>query len=428
MLTKKRHTPLRASLAVCMPVAGLFCAGVAHADAAPGAQRQITPAGTIITPSSSQPKPAGIAHTNIKIFLPRGRHARDAAPGGKFETPASLACVYGLTARVIGCNPETLTTVATTGAKLIALVDAYDDPTAANDLGVYSRQFGLPAITADNFQVVYGGKKKPAQDASGGWELEESLDIEMAHALAPNAKIVLVEAESSSIRDLLAAEKVATELVEAAGGGEVSNSWGGAEGKGEKVFEKYFAGTNVVYFASSGDSPGPAFPSVLPNVVAVGGTTLNRTPSGTLKSQTTWSTNGGGRSAYIATPHYQSAVTTIVGTQRGAPDLAAVGNPASGPWVYDTTPYSENGTPTVLDWLVIGGTSVASPAVAAMVNSAASFRASSTAELTALYAELGKKKAFTYVTGSCVNASGGQALAGYNLCAGIGAPVGPAGL
>lgn len=187
--------------------------------AAPDAQkiypeiRQVVPEGTIITPSSSQihAEDAGLrAHTNIKIFQPRGHiHINATSPSGKYENPASLACVYGVTKKVTGCNPETLTTVATGGSKVIAIVDAYDDPNAAADLEVYSKQYGLPDVTANNFQVIYGSGSKPAQDSSGGWELEESLDVDMAHALAPNAKIILVEASSASISGLLQAEVAA---------------------------------------------------------------------------------------------------------------------------------------------------------------------------------------------------------------------------
>jgi subtilase family serine protease len=388
-----------------------------------GAKVEITPAGTIITPTSGL-STGTIAHTDVKIFVPKGRHPDNTSPSGNYETPASLACVYGLTTQVVGCNPETLKTVATSGSKIVAIVDAFDDPTATNDLTVYSKQYGLPAITSSNFQVVYAGGSKPNQDSSGGWELEESLDIEMAHALAPNAKVILVEADSNSDAALLKAEKVAIQMVEAAGGGEVSNSWEGSEYSTESKQEGAFDGKNVVVFASSGDSNGTGSPSALPNVVAVGGTSINRSSGGKFISQTTWSSDGGGLSQYIARPSYQNAVKNIVGTQRGIPDIAAVANPQTGVWVYDTTPYGGR----VLDWVVLGGTSVASPASAAMVNSAGTFNVSTKAELKEMYANLGNAKAFIDITkGACGNAPSGTASVGYDLCTGIGAPFGSIG-
>jgi subtilase family serine protease len=382
------------------------------------ARTEITPEGTIITPSSGVSS-GTIAHTNVKIFVPAGRHALFSAPSGKFETPASLACVYGLTTHVVGCNPETLKTVATTGSKIVAIVDAFDDPTAASDLAAYSAQYGLPAITSSNFEVVYASGKKPNQDSSGGWEVEESLDIQMAHALAPKAKVILVEASSNSNGALLQAEKVAIKLVEAAGGGEVSNSWASAEFSTEANEEGAFNGKKVVVFASSGDSNGTGAPAVLPNVISVGGTSINRTKGGKFVSQTTWAEDGGGLSEFIPTPSFQSGVTAVVGTHRGSPDIAAVANPSTGVWIYDTTPYGGQ----VLGWAVIGGTSVASPASAAMVNSAGTFNASTAAELAEMYSNLGNAKAFTDIAkGACGNAPSGTASVGYDLCTGIGAP------
>ena len=400
--------------------ATMAVASAAQAGQDPERQVRAVPGGLLITPGSSLPH--GITpHTNYHIFVPSGIHSDSTSPTGHFETPASLACLYGVTAPVAGCNPETLKTVATTGSKVIAIVDAYDYPTAANDLGVYSAQFGLPPVTSSNFQVVYASGTKPPQDSTGGWESEEALDIEMAHALAPNAKVILVEATSNSGPHLLQAEAVATKLVAAAGGGEVSNSWSGGEYATEEKSEKLFAGKNVVYFASAGDSPGTGWPAVLSNVVSVGGTTVTRSSSGVFKSQSTWASTGGGLSAYVKTPAYQSGVASVVGTARGVPDIALVANPFTGVWIYDTTP--NNGK--VLNWAVFGGTSVSSPATAAIINSAGTFNASSVAELTEIYKGLGNKALFTDITkGSCPNAAGGTATVGYDLCTGVGTPLG----
>jgi subtilase family serine protease len=405
----------------------LTCLGAARASEPPHETITEVPGGIVVTPASSQARPedAGLfAHTNVKLFFQDKLREPGTAPPVGRETPASLACVYGFVKATKGCNPTTATTVATGGSKLVLIVDAYDDPTATNDLTVYSQQFGLPAVTSSNFEVVYAGGSKPPQDSTGGWELEESLDIEMAHAMAPGAKVILVEANSNSTDDLLSAETVAAGLAAAAGGGEVTNSWGEGEFSGESSYEKMFVAKNTVFFASTGDSAGTIFPSVLQNVVGAGGTTINRNAKHDFISQTTWTEGGGGSSSGIKIPKYQAPVKAIVGKQRGVPDFAFDANPISGVAIYDTTPY--NGT--TLKWTSVGGTSVASPALAASVNAAGSFAASTKAELTTVYKGFTNTAYWTDITvGTCGNNGGASAMQGYDFCTGIGVPNGYGG-
>jgi subtilase family serine protease len=387
------------------------------------------PRGLIVVPASSQARAedAGVrAHTNTQILFPGFIRSNASSPPAGYETPASLACVYGFATPVKGCNPANVTALATGGSKLVIVVDAYDYPTATNDLSVFSNQFGLPAVNANNFEVVYATGTKPGQDSSGGWELEEGLDIEMAHALAPGAKVILMEAASDSNSDLLYADTVAAALAASAGGGEVSNSWGEGEFNGETSYESTFTGSNVVFFASTGDSPGVEFPSVLQNVVGAGGTSINRN-GGNFVSQSTWPDGGGGTSKYVTIPSYQSAVAKIkkvVGKYRGVPDFSFDANPNTGVVMYDTTPYEGQ----VLDWLVVGGTSVASPSLAATVNSAGSFAASTVAELTTVYNGYANTANWTdIVLGTCGNNGGTKAKKGYDFCTGIGVPNGYGG-
>ncbi len=407
--------------------AAIVLAG-AGATAAAGPAPQLRPVagGVLETPSASQERAENrgrAAHANVHVFHPAAPPP-GAAFAGAFETPASLACLYGLTLPVAGCNPLRLTRVATGGSRMVAVVDAYDDPSAAADLATYSARFGLPPITPANFTVVYAAGTRPAQDSSGGWSLEAALDIEMVHALAPGARIVLVEAATNNFNDLFAAEQKAAGLVAAAGGGEVSNSWSGAEFPGEQGYVPAFTGRNVVFFASAGDSSGTGVPAVLPNVIAVGGTTVNRDAAGNFIGQTTWPESGGGVSLFVSAPAFQQAVTPVVGRMRGTPDIALVANPNSGVWIYDSTPY--NGSPP--GWMVVGGTSLASPASAAIVNNAGAFRPSTAAELRVIYANIGRPRNFTdIVTGACPNAPGGTASVGYDLCTGVGTPLGRAG-
>jgi subtilase family serine protease len=350
------------------------------------------------------------------------------------ETPESLACLYGLVAATAGCNPGTLTVVATGGSKAIAIVDAYDYPTALADLTAYSKQFGLPAPTSSTFTVAYPGKSKPSVDPEcaeyGGWDCwatESALDIEMAHAAAPSAHIYLVEANSSDYSDLFAAVATAASLVKAAGGGEVSMSWGGGEFSSETQSDSTFTGTNVVFFASSGDSEGTIYPSVSPNVVAVGGTTIARNPSTmAFESEVAWEDTGGGYSAVEPRPAFQSGISATVGAHRGVPDVAAVGNPRTGVWVYNSLDNSYSGQ--LYAWNIIGGTSVASPLWAGMANHAGHFSASTSAEETLIYAN-GKTAAdFRDVTvGTCGYYEGYLAASGWDPCSGFGAPIGATG-
>ena len=371
-----------------------------------------------------------IAHTNTKILAftgsidsvhpPLGGGGREIAPGSSyFETPASLGCVYRLTSvssAQIGCNPTDPTLLNPSGgARAIAIVDAYDYPTAFSDLQIFSAQFGVPAPTTANFQVVYATGTAPKADS--GWGLEAALDIEWAHAMAPQAKIYLVEAPSNSYADLRTAVNVASNLVAKAGGGEVSMSWGGSEFSSERFYDGYFTKAGVLYFAAAGDSAGTIWPSTSPNVVSAGGTTNSRDANGNLKAQLAWSSTGGGPSKYESRPSYQSAISHTVGSKRGTPDVAADADPNTGVWVYNI-PYC-NG------WCIVGGTSAAAPVWAGIVNAAGRFSASSQVELSAIYSNLGKAADFTDIAqGSCGPNQGYVSRAGWDFCTGAGSAFG----
>jgi len=392
------------------------------------AQRKQQGKGRLIVPSSSIENPADLgrrAHTNMRVFLPDGYTPQTGAPpfaGYFYETPASAACLYGLVKTTSpDCNPNVVTENPHGGANAIALVDAFDDPTAEADLDYFSAQFGLPK---PRFKVVYATGTQPAQDPTGDWELEESLDIEWAHAMAPHAKIFLVEAASNSFGDLLTAEIVAADLVRKAGGGEVSNSWGGGEFPEEVLYDAYFATPGVVYFASTGDAPGVIWPSTSPNVVAAGGTSISRNPfTGSFLVETAWTETGGGVSEFEPRPSYQDGIASIIGTARGVPDLSFDSNPDTGVWVYDTTPFEG-----FIGWWIVGGTSVASPSLAGIVNSAGDFHHSSHGELREIYKNLGNPHAFNDTTlGYCGPYAGYFVGAGWDPCTGVGSVNGKSG-
>jgi subtilase family serine protease len=282
-----------------------------------------------------------------------------------------------------------------------------------SDLQVFSAQFGLPAPTFANFQVVYANGQQPPVNAQ--WNLEAALDIQWAHAMAPNAKIYLIEAASNSYANLMNAVLAANSLLQAAGGGQVSMSWGGSEFSSETFYDRYFTQPGIVYFASSGDGPGVIWPSASPNVVSVGGTSISRNPTtGLFQQEMAWQSGGGGASFYESRPPYQNGISNLVQTKRGTPDVAAVADPYTGVWIYHS-PY----------WYIAGGTSAAAPIWAGIVNSAGTFAAASQNELGTVYTNKSNTSYFADVVhGSCGPNEGYLAGTGWDFCTGVGSPVG----
>lgn len=236
----------------------------------------------------------------------------------------------------------------------IGIVDAYDDPNIESDLGVYSSHYGLPSCTTANgcFKKVNqtGGTSYPAKNA--GWALEISLDVEIAHALCPNCKILLVEATTNSFTNLLAAEDYARAHATV-----VSNSWGGGESSGETSYDSHFSQTGLPITVSSGDSGyGVEYPASSQFVTAVGGTTLTLNANNTRKNETVWSGAGSGCSAYEPKPSWQHDAGCI---RRTVADVAADADPNTGAAVYDTVRYQGRS-----GWFQVGGTSLASPIIA----------------------------------------------------------------
>jgi Domain of unknown function (DUF4082)/Fibronectin type III domain len=283
-------------------------------------------------------------------------------PAGTYA-PAQIQQAYGFNSILFNGTP------GTGKGETIAIVDAYDDPKIQSDLNTFDSQFGVAATTVFRVNQT-GGTSYPTSDSSGGWELEESLDVEWAHAMAPQASIMLVEASSASDTDLLAAVKYA-----AAHANVVSMSWGGGEFSGETAYDSaYFAKAGVVFVASSGDSGAPAsWPAASPNVVSVGGTALTLGAGNAWSSEVGWSGSGGGPSTSESQPSYQKGVVTQTLKSRGTPDVAYDGSPSTGFAVYDSVPYSG----TTYGWLGVGGTSAGAPQWAAIFAIADQGRASS---------------------------------------------------
>lgn len=306
------------------------------------------------------------------------------------------------------------------GTDIIAIVDAFHNPTALADFNKFSAQFGLPTEPSSNptastnkvFQVVYSGGTQPAADP--GWAGEIALDIEWAHALAPNAKIILVEAPDNG-DSLYQAVDFAARIP---GVRQVSMSFGsGGEFSGQTSYESFFNRPGIVYMASSGDDGGQrSYPAMSPKVVGVGGTALVVDSTGQVVSETAWSGAGGGPSAFFSRPNYQNAVSSIVGSFRGCPDIAAVADPRTGAAVYSS--YAFGG------WAVIGGTSLACPVAAGVANTRGFFKTSVFDENTRFYGKLGSANFRDITQGS---AGSFTATAGWDYITGLGSPVGPYG-
>jgi uncharacterized repeat protein (TIGR01451 family) len=297
--------------------------------------------------------PSVTAHPTYVILHRNVAASPQLGLGPTGTTPSQIRHAYGFD--LITFNNGTIAGDGT--GETIAIVDAFDDPNAASDLHQFDLQFNLPDPTFTKVNQS-GGKALPQPDA--GWAVEIALDIEWAHAIAPKAKILLVEASSADLSNLGAAVAFAASQP---GVVAVSSSWGAGEFSGENSFDSSFVTptghAGVTFFVSSGDAGAPpSYPAVSPNVVAVGGTTMNMDAQGNILGESGWSGSGGGISTLEAQPAYQHGIVTQSTAQRTSPDVAYNADPNTGYPIYDT--YNQPG------WQEIGGTSAAAPQWAAM--------------------------------------------------------------
>lgn len=332
-------------------------------------------------------------------------------------SPAQVRHAYGFDQVAFGG------TAGTGAGATIAIVDAYDDPSIQTDLHAFDQQFGLPDPTFTKVNQS-GGTTMPA--ANTGWAGEISLDVEWAHAVAPAANILLVEAASSSLSNLFTAVDYAARQPGVAA---VSMSWGGGEFSGESSYDSNFvtpAGhSGVVFLASSGDYGAPvSYPAASPNVVSVGGTTLSVDSQGNYLGESGWGGSGGGVSGYEAQPAYQAGVVTQTTTRRANPDVAYDADPNTGFSVYQTY-----GNSTTAPWLQYGGTSAAAPqwaglvAVADQGRALAGEAALSSATLLPMLYQLPAADFHDTTSGTSTGSPNYTAGPGYDLVTGRGTPV-----
>jgi hypothetical protein len=365
----------------------------------------------------------------------------DSPSGTVAYTPAQIRAAYGISSLSLDGTGQT-----------IAIVDGYDDPSIYQALDAFDQQFGLtgsgPTLyaqygPASSFLTVlnqYGqATSLPSTDPNGpgtvNWELEEALDVEWAHATAPGAQIVLVEADSQSLSDLMAAAATAAAQP---GVSVVSMSWGFSEGESvfaadEANYDPIFNVPGVTFLASTGDfgAADPQYPAFSPNVIAVGGTSLTLNADNSYNSETGWGYysasagaligSGGGISLYEPEPSYQQGVQST--GYRTTPDVSMVADPTTGAWIAD--PYNLNPSDP---FEVVGGTSLSAPAWAglvALINQgrvAAGKSILKSTGLTEAQQALYSLPQSDYNVISSGN-NGYTAETGYNLVTGLGTPV-----
>ena len=391
---------VKASLFVKLTILILVDCGFIFYASAEQARAQALAGHIAICPG---PAPAGHARCHLRVLVDeKGKpFATKAAVSG--YGPQQFQTAYG----VAKITPSPLPT--------IGIVDAYDDPNAESDLNTYSQTFGLPACTTKNgcFKKVNqsGGTSYPRADQ--GWALEMALDVQIAHAMCPACKILLVEANSSSLTDLLAAEDYATSHATV-----VSNSWAANEFSTETFYDGHFNHKGIPITFSSGDGGfGIEYPAASQYVTAVGGTTLTLTSNNTRASETAWSGSGSGCSAYEPKPSWQKDPGC---KRRTIADVSADANPNTGAAVYDSYGYGSSS-----GWFQVGGTSLSSPLIASVY--ALAGNGASTVYGSYLYAHDAPATFYDVVTGSDGSCGGlylCTAKPGYDGPTGLGTPNG----
>jgi len=357
----------------------------------------------------------------------------------------------------IPCDLRTayyLNKVSETGSgQLVAVVDAFADPNSSSDLASFDSVFGLPAPPSVTIIAPFGTSATTPGNLQS-WQLEESLDMEWVHSIAPGANLSLVEARSDGGQDLLNAVGYAVNTLHA---NVVSMSWGGSEFLGEKSFDTSFPNNSgVMFVAAAGDSgSGAEWPSISANVLSVGGTSLSSTATGDGTSthtscagtgtgsnsslETAWSGSGGGISAFESIPGYQNSyrgpvygaasISALTGGKRATPDVAAVADPNTGVAVYDTAGYGYGGQ---TGWFQVGGTSLATPVWAALLAVVDQQRASAGAPDLSLGANDGTSPIYSIAPRAFIDITSGSnggcgtnciAVAGYDLVTGVGSPI-----
>ncbi|MEV0093796.1 carboxypeptidase regulatory-like domain-containing protein [Streptomyces sp. NPDC050738] len=387
-----------AVVTVQLPAQAASLSATAGSAGKPAAAKQAHPAHRSCAKSANPAKASCSALVRDDIAQTRAQVAAepDATPSGL--GPADLQAAYDLPSASAG------------GGQTVAIVDAYDNPSAEAELATYRTQFGLPACTTANgcFSKIdqRGGTSYPA--ANSGWAGEIALDLQMVSAVCPNCKILLVEADSASMANLGTAVNQAV----AKGAKFVSNSYGGAETSNESSYDTaYFNHPGVAITASTGDDGyGVSYPAASPYVTAVGGTSLTKDTTATRGwSESVWAGAGSGCSAYETKPTVQSDSGC---PRRAVADVSAVADPNTGVAVYNAGA-----------WHVYGGTSASAPIIAS-VYALAGTPAAGSSPMSFPYARTGDLNDVTTGTNGSCGTYLCQGATGYDGPTGLGTPKG----
>jgi subtilase family serine protease len=376
-----------------LPYRTVLAAIAALAAVAPSAQ-----AANVHSRNVCGPPAVGNARCHAKVVTDAGgQPLATAGPSG--YGPADIQSAYSLTGAPSGAG------------RTVAIVDAYDLPTAEADLNTYRAQFGLPACTTANgcFKKLNQRGTSTPPRANASWGQEIALDLDMVSATCPSCNILLVEADSNAFGNLGAAVDTAANQP---GVVAISNSYGGPEFSQESqaAYNGHYNHPGQAVTVSSGDSGyGVEFPAASQYVTAVGGTSLRR--SGTAWTETAWSGAGSGCSAYIGKPTWQKDTGCA---RRTVADVSAVADPATGVAVYDSTKYQGRG-----GWMVFGGTSASAPIIGSVFA-----RGGHTAPSTPYAATSGLNDVTSGSNGSCGGSYLCTAVAGFDGPTGLGTPLG----
>lgn len=345
----------------------------------------------------------------------------DIQPAYLMNNANDNATPNGMSVRTVKTAYQLYQTELRGAGQVIGIVDAYDHPNIESDLAVFNEAMDLVGCTTANgcFKKVYANGKKPKMQDN--WALQIALDVEWAHAIAPQAKIILVEAESNSWSALLKAVQVAVSN----GANIVTMSWGSNEFANEVNFDNYFTNSGVAFLSAAGNlGAGVHYPAASPNVLGVGATHLTVDADGNYVSESAWSKTGGGLSVYENEPQYQVAFNIPNNPQakRGVPDVAAIGDPNAGVAVYSS--HKAGG------WHVMGGTGLSTPVWAGFLALGNSGRISSLGmphyvlyKLAQLSYNFNYKDITTGSNGSCGYFCTAQV--GYDYLTGLGSPNNP---
>ncbi len=419
------RTPLRL-LAAVVAAAAWWIAPAATLAADP------TPAAPTFSAACPEPEPGHARCFALVENVAPGQASAGLSGGaspllrnGKYLEPVDLQSAYGLTSAA-----------ATNGAGLtVAVVDAYHLANAESALATYRSHYGLQDCTSASGcfrQVDQSGVSTLGASWSGtpvtnqGWNQEEALDLDMVSAICPLCNILLVEGFSTSITALGTAVNTAVAL----GADAVTNSYGGPEtqlgSSGELAMDAYYNHPGVIITASTGDcgylsqmapcnSNSAQYPSVSPYVVGVGGTSLSPAANARGWTETTWTGAGSGCSLYEPKPSWQ---TDSGCSHRMSADISAVSDPHTGVEVYD--PNGSGGA----GWYAYGGTSAASPIIAAAYMLAGQ-QSPGMYPFHALYSNAGSLYDITSGSnGSCATTYFCTAGTGYDGPTGLGSPSG----